>query len=271
MAHAMIEGEPRSEVPRVVLGRGAMVRGLWPLAEQTALVGASDTSRTDLLSAAAALVHSETVITQSDTYTRRLRSLAELVLTVAVAVGLALLIQALVVKPYKVPSGSMLPTLALGQRILANRMDTHPGIGDVVVFHPPHGGDIGSRQCANPQQGFSADGAALAGPCDHPLAGESQQTFVKRAVGLPGDVLRIVDGHVIRNGKREPDAYITACGGAAECTFSGSIRVPAGDYYMMGDNRGDSDDSRYWGPVPQRYIIGVAFFTYWPPDRIGVL
>ena len=48
-------------------------------------------------------------------------------------------------------------------------------------------------------------------------------------------------------------------------------RVPAGDYYMMGDNRGDSDDSRYWGPVPQRYIIGVAFFTYWPPDRIGVL
>ncbi len=61
------------------------------------------------------------------------------------------------------------------------------------------------------------------------------------------------------------------CGGAAECTFSRAIRVPAGDYYMMGDNRGDSDDSRYWGPVPQRYIIGVAFFTYWPPDRIGVL
>jgi signal peptidase I len=84
-------------------------------------------------------------------------------------------------------------------------------------------------------------------------------------------VLRIVDGHVIRDGKREPDAYITACGGAAECTFSRSIRVPAGDYYMLGDNRGDSDDSRYWGPVAQRDIIGVAFLTYWPPDRIGVL
>ncbi len=74
--------------------------------------------------------------------TRRLRSLLELVLTIAVAVGLALLIQAFLVKPYRVPSGSMLPTLALQQRILVNRLDTHPGIGDVVVFHPPHGADL---------------------------------------------------------------------------------------------------------------------------------
>jgi signal peptidase I len=202
---------------------------------------------------------------------RRLRSLVELVFTVAVAIGLALLIEAFVAKPYRVPSGSMLPTLAIDQRILANRMDTHPAIGDVVVFHPPHGADLGSGQCADPHQGFTADGGALAQPCDRPLGGPSTQTFVKRVVGLPGDVLRIVGGHVIRDGKREPDAYITACGGTGECTFSGSIRVPAGDYYMMGDNRGDSDDSRYWGPVPQRYVIGVAFFTYWPPDRIGVL
>jgi signal peptidase I len=217
------------------------------------------------------MVVSETVITDSESLRRRLRSLVELVLTVAVAVGLALLIQALVVKPYRVPSGSMLPTLAINQRIVVNRMDAHPGIGDVVVFHPPHGADLGSGQCANSEQGFSGDGAALAQPCDQPLVSESKQTFVKRVVGLPGDVLRIGDGHVIRNGKQDPDAYIAACGGAAECTFSHSIRVPAGDYYMMGDNRGDSDDSRYWGPVPQRYIIGIAFFTYWPPDRFGVL
>jgi signal peptidase I len=193
------------------------------------------------------------------------------VVTVAVAVGLALLIQAFVVKPYRVPTGSMLPTLAIDQRILANRMDTHPGIGDVVVFHPPHGADLATGQCANRRQGFTADGSALAQPCDRPLASESAQTFVKRVVGLPGDALRIIDGHVIRNGKREPDAYIAACGGAAECTLPRSIRVPDGDYYMMGDNRGDSDDSRYWGPVPQRYVVGVALATYWPPDRIGVL
>jgi signal peptidase I len=203
--------------------------------------------------------------------THRLRSLVELVVTVAVAVGLALLIQAFLVKPYKIPTGSMLPTLAINQRILVNRMATHPGIGDVVVFHPPHGADLASGQCANSGQGFSADGIALAAPCDRPLVSESTQTFVKRVVGLPGDVLRIVDGHVIRDGKPEPDAYITACGSAAECTFSRAIRIPVGDDYMMGDNRGDSDDSRYWGPVPQRDIIGAAFLTYWPPDRIGVL
>ena len=192
-------------------------------------------------------------------------------LTIAVAIGLALLIQAFVVKPYRVPSGSMLPTLGINQRILVNRMETHPGIGDVVVFHPPHGADLDPAQCADPRQGFSPEGAPLAQPCDRPLASQSTQTFVKRLVGLPGDVLRIVDGHVIRNGKPERDTYIAACGGAAECTFSGSIRVPAGHYFMMGDNRGDSDDSRYWGPVPQRQVIGVVFFTYWPPDRIGVL
>jgi signal peptidase I len=188
-----------------------------------------------------------------------------------VAIGLALLIQALLVKPYKIPSGSMEPTLAINQRILVNRLGTHPGIGDIVVFHPPHGADLEPARCGDSRQGFSTEGEALAQPCDQQLPGESGQTFVKRVVGLPGDVLRIVDGHVIRNGKRERDAYIAACGGVAECTFSQSIRVPAGEYYMMGDNRGDSDDSRFWGPVPQRYIIGVAFFTYWPPDKIGTL
>ena len=55
----------------------------------------------------------------------------------------------------------------------------------------------------------------------------------------------------------------------ANCTFPKTITVPAGDYYMMGDNRGDLDDSRFWGPVPQKWIIGVAFSTYWPLDRIG--
>ncbi len=208
---------------------------------------------------------------KTDLVTPRVKTMLELVATIAVAIGLVLVIEALVVKPYSIPTGSMRPTLAPKQRILVNRLDTHPGIGDVVVFHPPHGGVLTADQCGNGEQGFDPDGDPMAQPCDRPLAGESTQTFVKRVVGLPGDVLRIRDGHVIRNGKPEPDSYIKACGKAAECTFSRSIRVPAGDYYMMGDNRGNSDDSRYWGPVPQRYIIGVAFFTYWPPDRIGGL
>jgi signal peptidase I len=208
---------------------------------------------------------------KTDLVTHRAKTMLELVATVAVAIGLVFVIEAFVVKPYSIPTGSMQPTLALGQRILVNRLDTHPAIGDVVVFHPPHGGDLSTAQCADHEQGFDPDGDPMAQPCDRPLAGESSQSFVKRVVGLPGDVLQIRDGHVIRNGKREPDAYIKACGKAPECTFSSSIRVPAGDYYVMGDNRGNSDDSRYWGPVPQRYIVGVAFFAYWPPDRIGTL
>jgi len=195
-----------------------------------------------------------------------LYSLIELVATVAVAVGLAFLIQAFVVKPYRIPSGSMEPTLNIGQRILANRLSTHPGIGDIVVFHPPEGADP-----ANPVCGDGSQGAGHPQACDQPTAQESSQTFIKRVVGVAGDHLKIINGHVYRNGVREKDAYIAPCDGVGDCNFPKSIVVPPGDYYMMGDNRGESDDSRFWGPVPQKWIIGEAFFTYWPPDRIGTL
>ena len=195
-----------------------------------------------------------------------LKSLLELVLTVAVAVGLALLIQAFIVKPYRIPSGSMEPTLTIGQRVLTNRLVNHPSVGDIVVFHPPAGADPTNPMCGNPNQG-----AGHPQPCDTPTPTASSQTFIKRVVGGPGDTLRIVNGHVFRNGVRENDPYIEPCGGDPSCTFPKSIVVPPGDYFMMGDNRGASDDSRFWGPVPDKWVIGVAFFTYWPPDRIGFL
>lgn len=195
-----------------------------------------------------------------------LGSLVELVVTVAVAVGLALLIQAFVVKPYRIPSPSMVPTLAIGQRVLANRLDTHPKVGDVVVFHPPHGADPITPVCANANQGAGHPQA-----CDSPTAAESSQTFIKRVIGAPGDRISIVGGHAYRNGVREKDPYIEPCGPDTSCTFPKSFTVPPGHYFMMGDNRGQSDDSRFWGPVPQQWIIGVAFFTYWPPGRVGTL
>jgi signal peptidase I len=194
------------------------------------------------------------------------KSLLELVVTVAVAVGLALLIQAFIVKPYRIPSGSMIPTLKIGQRVLTNRLIDKPSVGDVVVFHPPHGADLGNGVCGNPNQG-----GGRAAACDQPTTQESSQTFIKRVVGGPGDKISIVNGHVIRNGTPEKDSYIADCGGGEDCTFRQTITVPPGDYFMMGDNRGFSDDSRFWGPVPDKWVIGVAFFTYWPPDRIGSL
>ncbi len=195
-----------------------------------------------------------------------LSSLIELVATVAVAVVLAFLIQALVVKPYRIPSPSMVPTLDIGQRVLANRLNTSPSLGDVVVFHPPHGADP-----LNPVCGDSGQGSGQSAACDRPTAAESTQTFVKRVVGLPGDRISIVKGRVIRNGAHEKDPYILPCAGDSSCNFPKTITVPPGHYFMMGDNRGSSDDSRFWGPVPQQWVIGVAFFTYWPPDRVGTL
>jgi signal peptidase I len=189
----------------------------------------------------------------------------ELIITVAVAVGIAIALQAFVVKPYRIPSGSMEPTLAVHQRILVNRLDTTPGLGSIVVFHPPAGAD--AEQCGDPNQGGGHQQA-----CDRPVPAESGETFVKRVVGLPGDHLRILDGKVWRNGVQEKAPYAQACnGGAALCNFPQTIVVPADHYFMMGDNRGDSDDSRFWGPVPQGWIIGTAVFTYWPIDRIGTI
>ncbi len=195
-----------------------------------------------------------------------LHGLIELVLTVVIAIGLALGIQAFIVKPYKIPSPSMVPTLDVGQRILVNRLNTSPGLYDVVVFHPPAGANPLTAICENHKQGPDE-----AQPCDEGTPSESTQTFVKRVVGLPGDHLKITAGHVWRNGVEEQGSYVQRCGIAGDCTFSKSITVPAGEYYMMGDNRGLSDDSRFWGPVRQKWIIGVAVFTYWPLDRIGTL
>jgi signal peptidase I len=197
-----------------------------------------------------------------------LKSLGELVATVAVAVGLALLIQAFVVKPYRIPSPSMVPTLAVGQRILALRLSGNPGVGDIVVFHPPAGAnnELTQAQCGSSDQGIGHPSA-----CDTPTPQESTQTFIKRVVGVPGDRLSIVGGHVYRNGKLERAPYAQPCTGASFCTFRTTFVVPPGDYFMMGDNRGVSDDSRFWGPVPGNWIIGNAIFTYWPISRIGTL
>jgi len=189
---------------------------------------------------------------------------------VVFAVALALGIQAWFVKPYKIPSGSMEPTLQIGQRILVDRIGMHftsPHIGEIMVFHPPVNDEI----CSDHAQGETAQGAVMPQACDHVGNKESSVTFVKRVVGLPGDHLQIINGHVIRNGKQESAPYAVACQGVQICDFRKTIVVPKGDYYMMGDNRPDSEDSRFWGPVPRSWLIGQVFLTYWPIGRIGFL
>jgi signal peptidase I len=187
----------------------------------------------------------------------------ELIVIVALAIGLALLIQAFLVKPYQIPSGSMEPTLNIGQRVLVDRVTYHfsdPDVGDIIVFHPPQGA-AGDR-CAVPHRNE---------PCPQATAENPDTNFIKRIVAGPGDRLSIRNGHPVVNGKQAQEDFINPCGGGPECDLPKAITIPPNEYFVMGDNRGSSDDSRFWGPVPRSWIIGQAFFTYWPPSRIGIL
>ena len=184
---------------------------------------------------------------------------------VALAIGLALGIQALIVKPYQIPSESMEPTLEPHQRVLVNRLGYRfgdPAIGDVVVFHPPLGADQGN-ECGveHPQ----------VQPCPEPTDERSDTNFIKRIVAGPEDTLSIEGGRPVVNGVKAEEDFIKPCAGLGGCNFPEQITIPADHYFMMGDNRGRSDDSRYWGPVPRDWIIGEAFFTYWPIDKVGLL
>jgi signal peptidase I len=189
---------------------------------------------------------------------------------VALALGLALAIQAWLVKPYQIPSQSMEPTLDVGQRVLVNRFLYHftdPSVGDIIVFHPPKGAD-NQTECGVTVKGQEPVEVGM--PCPRPTPEESSQNFIKRIVAGPGDTVSVKDGHPVVNGVEKTDEpYIRPCGSAPPCNLPRQITVPPGDYFMMGDNRGESDDSRFWGPVPRSWIIGKAFATYWPPDRIG--
>ena len=185
------------------------------------------------------------------------RTIVDYGLTAIVAVALAVLVQAFLIKPYLIPSTSMANTLVPGQRVLVDRMvyryrSVHRG--DIIVFRRP------------------------APPND---------VLIKRVVGLPGDVLSVSNGDLYVNGRQLDEPYVDRVDGLVEPTdpadamASGDTRapwslvhpyrVPSGHYFVMGDNRTDSADSRYWGTVPRQAIIGRAFFTYWPLGRVGNL
>jgi signal peptidase I len=209
-------------------------------------------------------------------------SVVEFFVIVGVAIGLAFGIQAFLVKPFRIPSPSMVPTLKVGQRVLVNRLGPHfgdPSRGDIVVFKPPRGADPSVDRCGNPSQ------PADKHPCSTPTPDQSSSNFIKRVVALPGDWIEVKKGRVFlaKSAKVEPppsvfkeqsEPFINKDGNDANCQLCNlpkPIQVPPAHFFMMGDNRAESDDSRQWGPVPKKWIIGRAFFTYWPPDRIGTL
>jgi signal peptidase I len=203
-------------------------------------------------------------VAQSKEQSSARSSILELVMIVAVALALALGIQAVLVKPFRIPSESMVPTLQIGQRVLVDRVSlrfNNPSRGDVLVFKPPKGSD--DNVCGVRQPSDS--------PCPKPTAAESDTNYIKRVVAVGGDHLKVLAGRVYLNGRKQREPFINPSADCDICNLPHEITIPKGMYFMMGDNRGESADSRYWGPVPKKWIVGEAFMTYWPPGRIGGL
>ncbi len=184
----------------------------------------------------------------------RVHPLVELVLVLALAFGLAYLVQGWVVKPYRIPSASMEPTLQIGDMVLVNRFIYHlhpPRRGDIIVFHPPGHGDTPVR------------GATT----------EASVNYIKRIIGLPGETVQIRHGTVLICSAPHVGCHAFTRTTWPATTTAITRRTPCrrGDYFVLGDNRGNSDDSRVWGPLPRRNIIGEAFLIYWPLNRITTL
>jgi signal peptidase I len=159
-----------------------------------------------------------------------------------VAVGLAVFIRTFVAEPRYIPSESMLPTLEIGDRLIVEKLSyyTHlPKRGDVIVFSAPP---------ELQKQGFEAD-----------------QVFIKRVIGLPGDTIEIKNGRVFVDRELLTESYLAE---APNYAMSPMV-VPPAQFFVMGDNRNNSNDSHVWGFLPKANIIGHACFRFWPLERLG--
>jgi signal peptidase I len=192
------------------------------------------------------------------------RKIVDWLVTIAAAITFVLAFEAEVAKPYRIPSASMEPTLhcsrpgagclaATSDRVLVNRLAYRfgsPRRGQIVVFTAP----AGANRCE---------------------PGDAGTTFVKRLIGLPGETVREDEHGFIWIRKPGPGAwtklrepYLSRQTRLAD-SAAGTWRVPRGDYFMLGDNRPGSCDSRRWGSVPRSSLIGPVILSYWPPTRIS--
>ncbi|MGI8541361.1 MAG: signal peptidase I [Rubrobacteraceae bacterium] len=175
----------------------------------------------------------------------QLRGHVEFLLMLAVSLALVFgFVRPVVAAPVFIDSGSMIPTLQISERLLINKLAddfSEPERGDIVLFEDPAGGEA-------------------------PL--------IKRTVGLPGETVEFRGGDLFINGSPVEEPYINDPApdtAFAPATNFGPVEVPEGRYFVMGDNRGGSLDSRSFGPIPEESLIGEALFSFWPPGRAGAV
>jgi len=198
--------------------------------------------------------------------TKTRRAVIETVLLVGLAVLIAIVLRAFVAQAFRIPSASMEPQLLVGDRVVVSRTAYHlhsPRRGDIIVFDcPPAAGCPHDANAALPVRAAKALGEALL------IRQPDIQEFIKRVIGLPGDVVEGHDGFVFVNGAVLLEPYLPK--GTITSDF-GPITVGKGMLWVMGDNRGNSADSRVFGQIRQSTIVGRAILRVWPPTRIAFL
>jgi signal peptidase I len=192
----------------------------------------------------------------------RRRFLGELPFLLLAALILTVLVKGFLVQAFFIPSRSMEPTLEVGDRVVVNRLAYRigePAYGDVVVFLRRVG--TGEAQQGGPLSWVRR--AVAQGLGGTPPGSED---LIKRVVGLPGDRIEGRDGQLLRNGRRVPEPYLAGSGFTSDF---GPVKVRPGHYWVMGDNREDSADSRVFGEVARSTLVGRAAFTVWPFTHLG--
>lgn len=193
-----------------------------------------------------------------------LRSIIELVVVVAVAFGLAFFVTTFVAQPYEIPSGSMEDTIQIGDKVFSEKVTQYtsdPKQGDIVTFKM--------------YEDATTDGL-YAHVSDAPKELRNRLTekvLIKRVIAVAGQTVTLKGGKVYVDGTELDEPYTE--GKVSEPLVGSSVvfpyTVPEGEVWVMGDNRTDSRDSRWFGSVPIDQVTGHAFFRYWPLDRIGLL
>lgn len=190
------------------------------------------------------------------------RSILELVAILFIAVVIAIMLQSFVIKPVMVISGSMSPIIKVGDRLFTDRVTYYfrkPRRGDIVVWrYPP--GDPKSLNTNNLfYWPFEQIGETL-----HLTHQTGSPPFVKRVIATEGETIELKRGLLYINGQRVNEPYIVR-----DYSDYGPYKVPKGKLFVMGDNRPNSRDSRAFGPVPVRAVIGRAFLKWWPVSSFG--